>query len=189
MFSWKNWPEPGVVRAIAEKLRANRSSNEVRALSKLYNVTEDFVEKLANHVANETFDFGPTLITESAPPKGPTMRTLKNLRPNESSELIRALRTKGTSAPVLASLRAQYLLGEADMSALAQAVTESGAKPKATLTEMAPTVHPNAARFVYEAAVDLQKKAARAEADLTGATIQELEALTALSFGPRAFRN
>ena len=95
------------------------------------------------------------------------------------------LRKNGTTPTVRAGVRKQYNLAEATIDAFAKVINESAAKPAGALTETAPQARHE--RILYEAAQNLLDGAERAEADLAGASIQDLEAYATLGIGARAF--
>src|ERR1019366_1252329 len=121
---------------------------------------------------------------------GTTMRTIKSLSKAEGSEILRIFRVNGTAPSVIANVGTQYRLDEASSAAIAQAFTEAEAKTKATsVTESGGTsfTESGATPRQMEAAEQLLGRSNRAEADLSSASISDLEAFAEMTTAQRAF--
>ena len=118
------------------------------------------------------------------------MRTIKSLSKAEGSEILRIFRVNGTAPSVIANVATQYRLDEASSAAIAQAFTEAEAKTKATsVTESGGTsfTESGATPRQMEAAEQLLGRSNRAEADLSSASISDLEAFAEMTTAQRAF--
>ena len=121
----------------------------------------------------------------------PTTTSLRHLSGQpvtitEVGEMRKAVQRVGTGPTQIAGMARRFSISESDMSALVTAITTVPPKPKATVvTESAPVARHE--RILYEAAQNLLDSAERAEADLSGASMQDLEAYATLGIGARAF--
>jgi hypothetical protein len=192
-YSNQDWPPPAQVEAIAESLRTNRSSSNVRALSQQFDVEEQFVVDIASHVANDTFTFNESLIFESAPqPKGTNAmpKSVRDLTSNEIREMSQAIQRVGTGPAQIAGMAQRFNISESDMSIMAKAITNVESKSRTTVTESGvteATPPPGVSRRDYEHAAYITESANRAEADLQNASIGDLYALAEMNLGERMF--
>jgi hypothetical protein len=116
------------------------------------------------------------------------IRTLNEVTSADIAEVRKAIQRVGSGPTQIAGMSRRFNIVESDMAALVTAITTVGPKPKpkaTVVTESAP--QPRHERILYEAAQNLLDGADRAEADLTQASISDLEAYATLGIGARAF--
>jgi hypothetical protein len=116
-----------------------------------------------------------------------SIRTLKDVTSADIAEVRKAVQRNGTGPAQIAGLSRRFNIVESDMSALVTAITTVPTKPKATtvVTESAPD--PRHSRILYEAAQFVLDGANRAEADLSTASISDLEAFATLGIARQAW--
>ena len=163
------------------------SSDVLHEVANRFHTTKSFAEMVVEGMRAEGIVIGAGILESyTRPTRGSTMatRTVNSITTTEAQEIGRILGKNGTSAPVLANLRKQYRLDETSMSAFAQAFDESRAQKVTSESRMPPLMEtaPPRQRFIMESAEVLRDRANTAEANLSKADHQGLEALAGMMF-------